>query len=127
MTTNNSIIPHNNADKDNTVDKVDTNKLTDSESNVKSDKTKTNNKNDKKKVKHYNILQMNKGTSDFKLKQDLISHNMKDNKVNMALVTEANHDYNDPIKIASLKKVFKGYNVEVSKQTNNDKIGVSCL
>ena len=38
MTKNNSIIPHNNADKDNTVDKVDTNKLTDSESNVKSDK-----------------------------------------------------------------------------------------
>ena len=76
-------------------------------------------KDNKKKVKKYRILQMNKGTADFQLKQDLVKFNIKENDADITLITEANHDPNDISKTSDIKKTFKGYKIEESLQSNN--------
>merc|ERR1711954_429083 len=76
-------------------------------------------KDNKKKVKKYRILQMNKGTADFQLKQDLVKFNIKEKDADITLITEANHDPNNISKTSDIKKTFKGYKMEESLQSKN--------
>ena len=64
---------------------------------------------------------MNKGTADFKKKQDLIKFNINETEADITLVTEANHIIDDKSKRSSMAKTFKGFKIEESKQDNNDK------
>ena len=64
---------------------------------------------------------MNKGSSGLETKLDLIKFNTKETEADIIFVTEANDKFIDGSNNANIKKVFKGFNVEESKQLNSDK------
>ena len=59
-------------------------------------------------LKHIEILKVNKGTSDFDAKQDLISFNAKENEADIIFITESNNKHTDMSKLAMISKMFKG-------------------
>ena len=76
--------------------------------------------NGNKRVKKLKILQMNKGSADYDIKQDMLMFNVKEQNADIIFVSEANFKHSDPSKKANLDKSIKGFNLETSTQTNND-------
>ena len=72
-------------------------------------------------LKNIKILQVNRSTSDFDAKQDLISFNAKENEADIIFITESNNKHTDMSKLAMISKMFKGYKLEESTQPNQDK------
>ena len=106
-------------DKDTSVNKMNNVDIhvKDNNVNTKADKQ---DKDKNQKIKKIKILQMNKGTADLENKADLVNFNIKENGADIIFLSEANHKFTDDSKKANLKKIFKGFRIEESRQIGQD-------